>query len=91
MCSGTGIAVSGQEVRQKLITLASLLAGAPILALPAFVNGVEDIIPILGNDTADEEHPDVVLHRNQFRIVDSGFLGELLTPDVHFHFYWGEP
>lgn len=44
------------------------------LPLPARIDGMRDnIIKIIGLDVANEEDLHVVLHSDQFRVVDTGF------------------
>lgn len=38
---------------------------------PAFIDSLVDAVKILGSNTANEEHLDVMLHRDELRVIHS--------------------
>lgn len=49
-----------------------------VFRLPAFVDGFVDEMQVLLGNTANEEDPDVVFHRDKLRVVHPRFLDNSL-------------
>lgn len=64
----------------RYVSLKSLLDPLAYLILPALINGVGDnVVEVAGVDAANEEDFHVVLHGDQFRVVDTGLPGKLFA------------
>lgn len=63
---------------------------AVVLVAPAPVHGVLHNVPVVARHGPDEEDLDVVLHRHQFRVVDSRLPRELFALFCHLDLDWGE-
>lgn len=68
---------------QKRVSSPMTTLPVTILTIPTFVDSVDDHVEIFVPYTANEEHLDVVLYSDEFGVVDSRLLCQMLPFKVN--------